>query len=86
MSYWAVRTVTSGVHLSAIPSPCQSKSIRPTASLANPIAQDGPVEVGVKRLAVQGRQHGLRGAAEVDGNFVGHVWRVMRESSRVTLA
>ena len=41
--------------------------------LREPIAQDGPVEVGVQRFAVQGRQHRLRGAVEVDRNFVGHV-------------
>src|SRR5271163_1590988 len=40
--------------------------------LGESIAQDGPVPVGVQRLAVQGGQHRLRGTAEVDGNFVGH--------------
>ena len=41
--------------------------------LREPVAQNGPVKIGVQRLEIQGRQHGLGGAAEVDGNFVGHV-------------
>ena len=37
-----------------------------------PVAQDRAVEIGVQRLEIQGRQHGLRGAAEIDGNLLGH--------------
>ena len=41
--------------------------------LGEPVAQYGLVEVSVQRLAVQGRQHSLRGPAEVDTNLFGHV-------------
>ena len=40
--------------------------------LREPIAQDRALEVGIQRLEIQSRQHGLRGAAEVDGSLVGH--------------
>ena len=37
-----------------------------------PITQDRALEIGVQRLEVQSRKHGLRGATEVDGYLVGH--------------
>ena len=72
MSYWAVRTVTSGAHLPVITGLPPVVVEAANRFLREPIAQDRAFEFGIQRLEIQRRQHRLRGAAQVDGSLVGH--------------
>ena len=47
-----------------------------------PITQHWALEVGIQRLEVQSRQHGLRGAGEVDRNLVGHPYKASARGSQ----